>query len=203
MVVKSAFYTTIRSALPQAPPDPAPSERPGFLQPRWPTSQIAATVARKVARDVSVAVDGRRRHLLEEGSNGERGGVLVAEQPLAVGEHPLLQRDRVGRASRLVVGGGEGEAGIPEAVTQAMRADLLGAGNPARVRTAPDLAHRVRDARSGARGGRRLHPRLPRPPPLGAQLPNTNRGPQDLGRCRTSTTKKRGLTCQRRRGAVQ
>jgi len=41
MVVKSAFYTTIRLALPQAPLDRKPSEPPGFLQPRWPTSQIA------------------------------------------------------------------------------------------------------------------------------------------------------------------
>ena len=47
------------------------------------------------------------RPLVEHRAGGERVGVLVAEQPLAVGEHPLLKRDRVVGAPRLPVGDGE------------------------------------------------------------------------------------------------
>ena len=64
------------------------------------------------------------------------------------------------------------------------------------------LAPRVRDPRTGQGSDRRLHHPLPRPAPQPAELQDTPRGESHVGRCTRSTTKNRGLTCQRRRGAL-
>ena len=64
------------------------------------------------------------------------------------------------------------------------------------------LAQRARDTRPGPGGDRRLHRPLPRPAPQPTRLQTTARGPRDIGRCTASTTKRRGLTCQHRRGAL-
>ena len=64
------------------------------------------------------------------------------------------------------------------------------------------LAPRVRDARPGQGGDRRLHRPLPRPAKQPAQLPNTPRSPSDLGRRVRSATKTSGLNRQLSRGAL-
>ncbi len=65
------------------------------------------------------------------------------------------------------------------------------------------LAQRVRDARPGQGGDRRLHRPLPRPAPQPTRLQDTARSARNVGRCTGSATQNRGLGCQRGKGAVQ
>src|SRR5205823_12970683 len=64
------------------------------------------------------------------------------------------------------------------------------------------VAERIRDPRRRTTRDRRLRRPLPPPTALAARLPDTRRGPPDLGGS-TRTPKTSGLTCQHRRGARQ